>query len=154
MFETEIRSVQFAEVDWSDTSCLISYGPLPEKLLLSVQAVGLLQKPLLRQKENGLLQIVCGSRRLAVCRELGLEPVDCQILVGSLSKEMRALGSSIRTWECCANNCLSHAILGNALRAVGSASRMRSGSSHCLRRKLMFLKALLASLISISFITL
>jgi ParB family chromosome partitioning protein len=87
MIETEIRSVQFAEVDWGDASCLISYGPLPEKLVLSVQAVGLLQMPLLRQKENGLLQIVCGSRRLSVCRELGLEPVDCQVLVGSLSVE-------------------------------------------------------------------
>ena len=81
---TECRSIQFTEVDWNDAACLITYGPLPDKLFLSIRAVGLLQKPLLQRKENGLLRIICGSRRLAVCRELGLQPLPCQILPGSL----------------------------------------------------------------------
>jgi ParB-like chromosome segregation protein Spo0J len=81
---SEFGSIQFAEVDWNDAVCLITYGPLPDKLFLSIKAVGLLQIPLLQRKENGLLRIICGSRRLAVCRELGLQPLLCQILPDSL----------------------------------------------------------------------
>ncbi|MGD8923918.1 MAG: ParB/RepB/Spo0J family partition protein [Syntrophobacterales bacterium] len=81
---TKFRFIQFAEVDWNDAVCLITYGPLPDKLFLSIKAVGLLQKPLLQRKENGLFRIICGSRRLAVSRELGLQPLPCQILPDSL----------------------------------------------------------------------
>ena len=87
MSETEFSSVQFAEVDWIDTTSLITYGPPPDKLFFSIEAVGLLQKPLLQCKEDGLLRIICGSRRLAVCRELGLEPLTCQVLPSSVSHE-------------------------------------------------------------------
>jgi ParB family chromosome partitioning protein len=80
MPETEFSSVQLAEVDWNDTTSLITYGLRPDKLFLSIKAIGLLQKPLLQRKEDGLFKIVCGSRRLTVCRELGLEPVTCQLL--------------------------------------------------------------------------
>ena len=75
MPEAEFRRIRFAEIDWNDKTCLISYGSFPHKLLVSIQTVGLLQAPLLKQKENGLLQIICGSRRLAVCKEIGLEPL-------------------------------------------------------------------------------
>ncbi|UCG13810.1 MAG: ParB/RepB/Spo0J family partition protein [Deltaproteobacteria bacterium] len=85
MPETDFRSVQFEEVDWSDTTCLITYGPHPEKLLHAIDAVGLLQWPLLQQREDGLLRIVCGSRRLTVCRKLGIEPVPCQVFSTSVS---------------------------------------------------------------------
>lgn len=87
MVETESRSIQHAAVDWNDTSCLITYGPLPDKLTHSIQAVGLLQKPLLQRKNGGLLRIICGSRRLAICRRLGLEPVACEVLRSSLPPE-------------------------------------------------------------------
>ncbi len=88
MHETVLSSVQFSEVDWKDTTSSITYGPPPAKLFLSIKAVGLLQKPLVQCKENGLLRIVCGSRRLAVCRELGMEPLVCQVLPGSISHEI------------------------------------------------------------------
>jgi hypothetical protein len=87
MLKTEFRAIQLAEVDWNDTTCLISYGPCPEKLSISIQAVGLLQQPLLQCKEDGFLQIVCGSRRLEVCRKLGLEPLPCQVLPRPLPPE-------------------------------------------------------------------
>jgi len=85
MLEKESYSIQLDEVDWNDTSCLITYGPLPDKLTLSIQTVGLIQKPLLQRKRNGLLRIVCGSRRLAVCKHLGLEPLSCEVLSTSAS---------------------------------------------------------------------
>jgi len=87
MVETESCSIQHAEVDWNDTSYLITYGPLPDKLILSIQAIGLLQKPLLQRKKGGLLRIICGSRRLAVCKQLGNEPLSCEVLRSSLSPE-------------------------------------------------------------------
>jgi len=85
MPKAEFYVVQFDEVDWHDTSCLITYGSRPEKLLLSISEVGLLQAPLLQRKEHGLFRIICGSRRLAVCQELGLGSVTCQVLSSSIS---------------------------------------------------------------------
>ena len=80
MSGAESYAIRFSEVDLNDSACLITYGPPPEKLFRSIQAVGLLQKPLLQRKNDGQLQIICGSRRLAVCREMGLEPLECQVL--------------------------------------------------------------------------
>ena len=85
MLEKEPCSIQLKEVDWDDTSCLITYGPLPDKLTLSIQTVGLIQKPLLQRKSDGLFRIICGSRRLAVCQQLGLDPLSCEILSTSAS---------------------------------------------------------------------
>ncbi|RLA90362.1 MAG: hypothetical protein DRG34_03060, partial [Deltaproteobacteria bacterium] len=85
MVEKESYSIQFEEVDWNDTSCLITYGPLPDKLILSIQTVGLIQKPLLQRKSDGLLRIICGSRRLAVCQQLGLDPLSCEVLSTAIS---------------------------------------------------------------------
>ncbi|MGD9271514.1 MAG: ParB/RepB/Spo0J family partition protein, partial [Syntrophobacterales bacterium] len=85
MLEKEPYSIRLEEVDWDDTSCLITYGPLPEKLILSIQTVGLLQKPLLQRKSDGLFRTICGSRRLAVCRHLGLDPLSCEVLSTSPS---------------------------------------------------------------------
>ena len=85
MLDKESYSIQLDEVDWNDTSCLITYGPLPDKLILSIQTVGLIHKPLLQRKSDGLLRIICGSRRLAVCRQLGLSPLSCEVLSISTS---------------------------------------------------------------------
>jgi hypothetical protein len=85
MLEKEPYSIHLEEVDWDDTSCLITYGPLPDKLILSIQTVGLIQKPLLQRKSDGLFRIICGSRRLAVCQQLGLDPLSCDVLSTSQS---------------------------------------------------------------------
>jgi ParB-like chromosome segregation protein Spo0J len=85
MLEKESHSIRLEEVDWNDTSCLITYGPLPDKLILSIQTVGLIQKPLLQRKSDGLFRIICGSRRLAVCQQLGLGPLSCEVLSTSIS---------------------------------------------------------------------
>lgn len=85
MLEKEPYSIQLEEVDWDDTSCLITYGPLPEKLILSIQTVGLIQKPLLQRKSDGLFRIICGSRRLSACQRLGLHSLSCDLLPSSAS---------------------------------------------------------------------
>jgi hypothetical protein len=87
MFETESRSIQLDQIDWNDTSCLITYGPLPHKLLLSIQTVGLIAPPLLQGKENGLFRIVCGSRRLAACKKIGLDSPPCKVLASFLDHQ-------------------------------------------------------------------
>jgi len=85
MFEKESCSIQLSEVDWNDASCLITYGPLPDKLILSIRAVGLIQPPLLQRKKSGLFKIICGSRRLAVCQKLGLDPLPGRVVSQTLS---------------------------------------------------------------------
>ncbi len=87
MLEVESSSIQLSEVDWNDTSCLITYGPLPNKLIHSIQAVGLIQPPLLQRKKSGLLRIVCGSRRLTVCQKVGLDIVPCRVLSNSVAHQ-------------------------------------------------------------------
>jgi len=87
MAEPHLEPIPLAAIDWEDISCLITYGPLPDRLRRSIQAVGLLQIPLLQARPHGRFRIVSGSRRLLVCRELGLEPITCQILGESLSPE-------------------------------------------------------------------
>jgi ParB family chromosome partitioning protein len=87
MPKDEFCSVQFDQVDWLDSSCLITYGPHPNKLLLSINEIGLLQTPLLQRKEDGLFRIICGSRRLSVCKTLGLEPITCKVLSSSTPLE-------------------------------------------------------------------
>jgi ParB-like chromosome segregation protein Spo0J len=84
MAEPHLEPVPLAAIDWQDTSSLVTYGPLPETLRRSIQAVGLLQTPLLQGRRHGGFRIVSGSRRLLICRELGLEPITCQILDESL----------------------------------------------------------------------
>jgi hypothetical protein len=87
MLETECCSIQLDKIDWNDTSCLITYGPLPHKLLLSIQTVGLIELPLLQVKKDGLLRIVCGGRRLAVCKKIGLHSPTCRVLPSSIEHE-------------------------------------------------------------------
>jgi ParB family chromosome partitioning protein len=87
MVETESFSIQLNKVDWNDTSCLITYGPLPRKLLLSIQTVGLIEPPLLQGKQNGLFRIVCGSRRLTACKEIGLDSPPCRVLPSSVEHQ-------------------------------------------------------------------
>lgn len=84
MVEAVIRPVTFSEIDWSDSTCLVTFGPIPKKLYLSIKTVGLIQKPVLQGKTNGTFRIVCGSRRLAIWRELGLGRVSCQLLPSSI----------------------------------------------------------------------
>jgi ParB-like chromosome segregation protein Spo0J len=87
MVETESCSIQLDTIDWNDTSCLITYGPLPHKLLLSIQTVGLIEPPLVQGKKNGLFRIVCGGRRLAACKKIGLDSLTCRVLPSSLEHQ-------------------------------------------------------------------
>jgi ParB-like chromosome segregation protein Spo0J len=87
MVETESCSIQLDNIDWNDTSCQITYGPLPPKLLLSIQTVGLIAPPLLQGKKNGLFRIVCGGRRLAACKRIGLDSIACRMLPSSMDQQ-------------------------------------------------------------------
>jgi hypothetical protein len=85
--EMESCSIQLDGIDWNDTSCQITYGPLPPKLLLSIQTVGLIEPPLVQGKKNGLFRIVCGGRRLAACKKFGLDSVACRLLPTSTDRQ-------------------------------------------------------------------
>ena len=87
MVEAEFCSIQLDKIDWNDTSCQITYGPFPPKLLLSIQTVGLIEPPLLQGKKNGLFRIVCGGRRLAACKKVGLDSVACRMLSSSIDHQ-------------------------------------------------------------------
>jgi ParB-like chromosome segregation protein Spo0J len=87
MVKTESCSIQLNKIDWNDTSCLITYGPLPHKLLLSIQTAGLIEPPLLQSNKNGLFRIVCGSRRLSAGKKIGLDSLTCRVLPSSVEHQ-------------------------------------------------------------------
>ncbi len=57
-------------MDCGDLTFVVSYGFDLERLKASVQALGLLCPPLLRRRQDGRFQIICGYQRLLVLEQL------------------------------------------------------------------------------------
>lgn len=72
--------IGIAEVDYADLSFVVSYGFDLVGLKASVQALGLLSPPLLRQRRDGLFQIVCGFRRILVLEQLGWRELPARLV--------------------------------------------------------------------------
>ncbi len=59
----------------------------PGPLLKSIKETGLLNPPIVYPGENGIMDIVCGYRRIFALKELGCTSIPCVVLPGSLSRE-------------------------------------------------------------------
>ena len=68
----------------------LSYPLHSPPLLASVREVGLIT-PLLVQPREGGYAVVCGHRRLQVCRRLGIGRVPCLVLPAPLEDDLQAL---------------------------------------------------------------
>lgn len=98
------------EVDLEDTTYLIPhYGEL-EPLVRSVKAVGVINKPLVRELPGNRLVPVLGRRRLAAASILGLTSMDARMAPPDLSERA---GYRLAFWD----NCV-HRLLGKAAAAV------------------------------------
>ncbi|MBW1980938.1 MAG: ParB/RepB/Spo0J family partition protein [Deltaproteobacteria bacterium] len=79
--------IRLADIDWSDSVCLITYGAPPASLALSIETIGVVHSPVVQRKKSGLYRIVCGSRRLAICKKNGLDALRCSLLPEELSRQ-------------------------------------------------------------------
>lgn len=73
------KNVKLNLIDSKNETFRITTNGNTDDLLASIKHVGLLNPPLLI-KANSIYMIVCGFRRIAACRRLGLENLEARIL--------------------------------------------------------------------------
>jgi ParB/RepB/Spo0J family partition protein len=78
--------IPISEIDTTDDTCRLSLRTDPAGLVAAIQAVGLINPPVLRHKDNRTYRIVCGFRRVEACKSLGWPEINGRILVGDLSE--------------------------------------------------------------------
>jgi hypothetical protein len=82
--DNETRNILFSQIDWTETTCLISYGRPIRPLILSIEAIGLQHPPIVQEDETGRFRPVSGYRRLLALQKTGREPFRCRVVSSSL----------------------------------------------------------------------
>ena len=67
-----LKMIPLTQIDLEDTTFLITFLPELEPLLASVQRVGLLEPLLVRERDNGRHQLICGFKRAEALRLLAV----------------------------------------------------------------------------------
>ncbi len=78
--------ISVSEIDTRDDTCRLSLRTDPDPLVASIRAVGLINPPILRQRDDFKYQIVCGFRRVMACKALGWPEIKARILKGNPSE--------------------------------------------------------------------
>ncbi len=82
----EDRVISMSEIDSADDTCCLTLHANPGSLVASIEAVGLINPPVLRENRDFKYRIVCGFRRVKACESIGLRKIKCRILLGDLSE--------------------------------------------------------------------
>ena len=119
------ESVPLARIDDSDGRTRLSWELDSPLLTQSIEACGLICPLLLREREDGMMIVVCGFRRLASCRTLGLSTIQARIIQGPVS-DLQAL--VLAFWDN-----LSHRVFN----PVEAAAAVRKFSRHLDKEQLI-----------------
>ena len=92
--EYDSRVVSISEIDTADACCCLSLKADPGALVASMEAVGLINPPVLAQKKDEKYRIICGFRRVKACQVLGWEKIRAQV-VGADHSELELLKLAI-----------------------------------------------------------
>jgi ParB family chromosome partitioning protein len=76
------KVISVSEIDTGDDTFCLSHRTDPDALVASIRAVGLINAPVLRQREDLRYQIVCGFRRVMACKTLGWHEIKAKVLKG------------------------------------------------------------------------
>ena len=82
-FNYNDRTVSIPEIDTSDDTCRLSLRTDPAPLIASIRHVGLINPPILWQRQDLKYKIVCGFCRVMACKELGWHEIKVRVLRGS-----------------------------------------------------------------------
>ncbi len=80
------RVISISEIDTTDESYCLSLHPDPATLVPAIEAIGLINPPLVRKKDASTYCIVCGFRRIKACQLLGWDKINVRILAEDLSE--------------------------------------------------------------------
>jgi hypothetical protein len=80
------KLVPISQIDTTDSTYCLSLHTDPTGLVAAIQAVGIINPPVLIQKDNGVYGIVCGFRRIGACRSLGWTEIHGRVLAENLSE--------------------------------------------------------------------
>ena len=116
----EYREIDLQSIDFSDTTFVTSYGFSLSLLKESIDEVGLINPPLLKERPGGTYQIVCGYKRLLVGREMGMGRLRCGILNHTISERETFLISLYDNLSHRQLNTIEKAIVVNALQNLYS----------------------------------
>ena len=74
------KPINLENIDRNDTLFLLSYGYNLTPLKTSINQIGVINPPLVRQKSDTTYQIICGYKRVHALRELGVAATPCTIV--------------------------------------------------------------------------
>jgi len=84
--EYDSRVVSISQIDTADDTCCLSLKADPGALVASMEAVGLINPPVLAQKKDEKYCVICGFRRVKACQSLGWKKISAQVLKGDVSE--------------------------------------------------------------------
>jgi len=84
--ELDDRIIPISEIDTGDHTYCLSLHPDPTALVPAIEAMGLINPPIVREKKDSRYCIVCGFRRVRACESLGREKITVRVLKGQLSE--------------------------------------------------------------------
>ena len=80
------RAIPISDIDTTDDACSLSLQTDPAALIAAIEAVGLINPPIVRQREDLKYRIICGFRRVIACQTLGWHEIKARVLVGDVSE--------------------------------------------------------------------
>ena len=92
IFNYADKVISFSEIDTKDDTCRLSLRTDPDSLLVSIKTLGIINPPVLRQRQDRKYQIVCGFRRIMACNALGLSEIKVRVLKESFNEVDSAAG--------------------------------------------------------------
>ena len=76
----EYRELEIESIDLADTTFVITFGLSLSMLRDSIENIGVLNPPVIKEKLGDGYCAVCGYKRLLVCRDLGISRLRCAII--------------------------------------------------------------------------
>lgn len=118
-----LKMIPLTQVDLEDTTFLITFLPKLESLLASVQRGGLIEPLLIRQRQDGRYQLICGFKRAEVLRLLGVSEVEAFVYPQGTLDDLQALQLTVGHNLTHPLNLIEKAQALDKLRALGVPER-------------------------------
>jgi ParB/RepB/Spo0J family partition protein len=86
-----LKTIPLDKIDLEDTQFLITFLPDLESLVASVQRVGLLEPLLVRKRDDGRYQLICGFKRAEALRLIAVPEVEAFVYPQGALDDIQAL---------------------------------------------------------------